>query len=62
MLSDNGKGADLDTLELGFGLKSMKDRAKSLGGDIRFTSELGEGFEIEMFLPQDTEEKDGKRN
>ena len=62
LLSDNGKGADLDTLELGFGLKSMKDRAKSLGGDIRFTSELGEGFEIEMFLPQDTEEKDGKRN
>lgn len=56
LLSDNGKGVELSKLKLGFGLKSMKDRAKALGGSIRFSSEAGEGFEIELILPQDTEE------
>ena len=31
----------------------MKDRAKALGGEITFTSEKGEGFEIHILLPAD---------
>ena len=55
LLSDNGKGVDKKRLELGFGLTSMKDRAKSLGGKVHITSEEGEGFELELLLPIDIE-------
>ena len=55
LLSDNGKGVD-GKIKLGFGLTGMKDRAKSLGGEIRFESEKDEGFEIHLTLPMDTEE------
>lgn len=48
MLSDNGKGVNLKKLELGYGLKSMRDKAKQLGGNIYFVSEEGEGFEIHI--------------
>lgn len=56
LLSDNGKGVRLEKLQKGFGLTTMQERARSLGGDIRFLSEEGEGFEIQMELPMDTEE------
>lgn len=48
MISDNGKGVNLKKLELGYGLKSMRDKAKQLGGNIYFVSEEGEGFEIHI--------------
>lgn len=54
LLSDNGKGVTGGKLKLGYGLKSMKDRAKALGGEIYFTSEEGDGFEIKLILPADT--------
>ncbi len=53
LLSDNGRGIQTEKLKLGYGLKSMKDRAKALGGEIVFTSEKGEGFEIKLILPAD---------
>jgi signal transduction histidine kinase len=55
LLSDNGRGVDGE-IPLGFGLTGMKDRAKSLGGEIRFASEKDEGFEIHLTLPMDTED------
>ncbi len=57
LLSDNGGGVPLDKLRFGFGLTGMKDRAKSLGGEISFASEKDEGFEIHLRLPMDSEEK-----
>ena len=50
LLSDNGKGVDVNALTFGFGLTSMKDRAKSLGGEVRVESEVGEGFELYLTL------------
>ncbi len=54
LLSDNGKGVELNDLSIGFGLTGMKDRAKSLGGTVAFHSEMDEGFELEITLPIDT--------
>ena len=53
LLSDNGKGIQTGKIKLGYGLKSMKERAKALGGEITFTSEKDEGFEIKILLPAD---------
>lgn len=58
LLSDNGKGVDTEQLQFGFGLASMQERAKSLGGEIEIQSEIGEGLELRLTLPVDTEEKD----
>lgn len=57
LLSDNGQGVGTDSLALGFGLSSMQERARALGGEVRFESEAGEGFEIHLTLPTDTEEE-----
>lgn len=53
LLSDNGKGADINALSEGLGLSGMRKRAERLGGNVRFDSEENEGFEIEMTLPAD---------
>lgn len=55
-LSDNGKGVTTETLREGFGLTTMRERAKSLGGEISFRAERDEGFEIALTLPMDTKE------
>ncbi len=51
LLSDNGKGVDGNIVNKGFGLTTMEERARALGGEITFTSEDEEGFEIRMELP-----------
>ncbi len=51
LLSDNGRGADLHSLREGLGLRGLKERAHSLGGEAVFYSEEGEGFEIRVTLP-----------
>lgn len=56
VLSDNGKGVDGSIVNKGFGLTTMEERARALGGEITFTSEDGEGFEIRMQLPADKKE------
>ena len=53
LLSDNGKGVCGEEIALGFGLSTMRERAKSLGGEVRFDGEIGEGFEIRLTLPAD---------
>ena len=50
LLSDNGKGCNQERLTLGFGLSSMNERAKSLGGEITIQTEEGEGFELNLVL------------
>lgn len=51
LLSDNGKGVGGNMVDKGFGLTTMEERVRALGGEIAFTSEEGEGFEIRMELP-----------
>ena len=55
LLSDNGKGVKDSVLQKGFGLTTMQERARSFGGEIRFESEEGEGFELHLLLPTDKE-------
>ena len=56
LLSDNGKGVGKEALTLGFGLSSMQAHAKSLGGEIAFEGEEGEGFFLHLTLPQEKKE------
>ncbi|MBQ7913345.1 MAG: sensor histidine kinase [Clostridia bacterium] len=56
LLSDNGRGMYEVNLKKGFGLTTMQDRAKALGGGVEFKTEEGEGFEIRLTLPLDKEE------
>lgn len=53
LLSDNGIGMEVGELKEGFGLSGMHRRAASLGGNVWFETEQGEGFEIHMTLPCD---------
>ena len=55
LLSDNGKGIN-GTPKEGFGLSTMRQRAKSLGGEVTLSSEPDEGFEILLVIPMDAEE------
>lgn len=62
LLSDNGKGVDGE-VKLGFGLRTMQERARALGGEATVVTEIEEGFELRLELPLDTEytgDKDGK--
>lgn len=52
LLSDNGKGIEGE-IKLGFGLRTMQERARSLGGELTVLSELEEGFELHIDLPLD---------
>ena len=61
LLSDNGKGMAVTQLKEGFGLRGMSARAEALGGSVRFETEEGEGFEIHITLPADSEKNDKKR-
>ena len=49
LLSDNGKGVEKNLKE-GFGLSAMRNRAKTLGGEVTFESEENEGFELKIIL------------
>ncbi len=52
LLSDNGKGVEGE-VQFGFGLSSMRERAKALGGEVQTYAENGEGFELRLVLPTD---------
>ncbi len=52
-IRDNGVGFDLERVQRQrrFGLYTMEERVRSLGGDFRIYSEPGEGTLVEVFLP-----------
>lgn len=43
---DYGQGFDMEGADSGNGLNNMKKRAESMGGELRITSEIGEGTEV----------------
>jgi len=47
---DSGRGFDAAACRGGFGLRSMRDRARSVGGDLRISSEPGAGSQVEATL------------
>ena len=52
IVRDNGSGFDPDAVDGGgFGLRSMRDRARALGGLIEVRSHHGHGTEVEVVLP-----------
>lgn len=57
LLSDNGKGADLQRLKPGFGLSSMQQRVKAFGGESFIHAEEDDGFELKLLLPVDAEQE-----
>ncbi len=50
-ICDNGKGCDLTANQPGFGLLGMKERIKSLNGEISFTSMPMQGMTIDVKIP-----------
>ena len=57
LLSDNGKGVKKAEFKLGFGLSTMQERARALGGEVFFEWEEDEGFELTLILPKDKGEE-----
>lgn len=50
LISDNGVGVNGEVKE-GFGLKGVREKAEKMGGRCYFSSEEGEGFEVNITLP-----------
>ena len=51
-IADNGIGFDPATVSRGgFGLRSMRERARAAGGDLEYSSRPGAGTQIEVMLP-----------
>ena len=53
-VSDDGRGFDAEAERLaarGFGLRTMRERANLVGGDVRFVSEPGRGTRVEIAMP-----------
>ena len=51
-VEDNGVGFDTDvTSRSGFGLISMRERAKLIGGSLKVISSRGTGTQIEVTIP-----------
>ena len=49
-VSDNGKGFDLDTIDLGNGIVNMQKRIEEIGGIFKIHSELKKGTQITISL------------
>ncbi len=54
LLSDNGKGV-IGEIKLGFGLSTMRERARAFGGAVTVFSKPEEGFELRLELPVDAQ-------
>jgi signal transduction histidine kinase len=53
-VSDDGRGFDPDAARMqahGFGLRTMSERARLVGGEVRFVTEPGRGTRVEIAIP-----------
>ena len=50
-VQDNGQGCNLSLINHGFGFLGMKERVKSLNGDITIQSKIGEGMTLSAWIP-----------
>jgi signal transduction histidine kinase/streptogramin lyase len=62
-VQDNGRGIDEKTLNLGrpghYGMAGMQERAQRLGGNISIRSRVGEGTEVDLYVPAHLIYQDG---
>ncbi|MEV7801705.1 sensor histidine kinase [Microbispora sp. NPDC088329] len=50
-VSDDGEGADPESVSHGYGLRSLRERLDTVGGELFTTSEPGQGFRLCAALP-----------
>jgi len=50
-LHDNGRGFDVNTEQLGFGLVGIRERAKAMGGDVTIQSSIVKGTTVSVRVP-----------
>ncbi|MGB3074783.1 MAG: two-component regulator propeller domain-containing protein, partial [Chitinophagales bacterium] len=50
-ITDDGHGFEVEKLRSGNGLVNMKERAKSIGGMLEITSEIGKGTSVRLEMP-----------
>ena len=50
-IQDDGQGCDLNQISQGFGLLGIKERIKSLNGDITIQSKMGKGMTLSASIP-----------
>jgi ligand-binding sensor domain-containing protein len=50
-VQDNGRGFSTESENSGHGLRNLQRRADDLGGNIAVKSKVGEGTEVELFVP-----------
>jgi signal transduction histidine kinase len=50
---DNGRGFDSNEIQMGFGIRSMQERANSLGSQLNIESTVGEGTTIKFVIRLD---------
>ncbi|MBU9713420.1 GAF domain-containing sensor histidine kinase [Evansella tamaricis] len=55
-VKDDGIGFEEDKISTGFGLTSMRERAKLVNGECDITSGLGKGTKISVTIPYETKE------
>lgn len=55
VIQDNGKGADLNGIKQGIGLRNMRARLSVFGGSLQVHTAKDEGFRLEMQLPLTTQ-------
>jgi signal transduction histidine kinase len=56
MARDNGPGRDLVTLEPGFGLLGLQERARLLGGTVEIETAVGAGFSLAVTVPDNPQQ------
>lgn len=52
-IKDDGQGFDGDKINLGYGLRTMKDRARLLGSTLQINSSSGKGTIVSITIPQE---------
>jgi len=50
-IRDDGAGAENFPAKAGLGIRSMRERARCLGGKVQFSSKVGEGTRIRLAVP-----------
>lgn len=53
VIEDNGRGFSIDDVPAGYGLRSIRDRARLLGGQLDITSSPGRGTSVMLVLPEE---------
>ncbi|MHA7129600.1 sensor histidine kinase [Algoriphagus namhaensis] len=51
LIQDDGKGFDVSTASTGSGMSNLKKRMQTIGGQFQITSQINQGTEIRLSLP-----------